>query len=143
MPRKRIEIDKKIFENLCALQCTEEEIAAAFGCSPDTIERWCKREYKKRFAEVFAEKRQAGRISLRRAGFKLAQKSAAVHIFYCKNFLGMSDNPDVKPDREIQEAKLELIKAQTAKLKGEDQESEDLTEIEGEIYGEDKADDTL
>lgn len=91
MPRKKIEIDQAVFENLCAIQCTLSEIAAAFGCSEDTIERWCKRTYKRTFADVFAEKRQAGRISLRRAGFKMAQKSAAVHIFYAKNYLGMSD----------------------------------------------------
>ena len=40
---------------------------------------------------ISAEKRKGGRTSLRRAGFKLAQKSAAVHIFYAKNYLGMSD----------------------------------------------------
>lgn len=63
-------------------------------------------------------------------------KKSSVHIFYAKNFLGMSDNPDVKPDREMQEARLELIKAQTAKLKGEDAEIEDITDIEVGIYGE-------
>lgn len=67
MSRPRVEIDKKQFENLCKLQCTKEEIAGWFNVSDDTIERWCKREYKENFAVVFAQKRQAGKISVRRA----------------------------------------------------------------------------
>lgn len=31
--RPQKEIDKKIFENLCGLQCTLEEIAGVFDCS--------------------------------------------------------------------------------------------------------------
>lgn len=36
MPRPRKEIDKKQFENLCAMQCTEDEICDWFGVSADT-----------------------------------------------------------------------------------------------------------
>lgn len=91
MARPRKEIDKKQFEKLCALQCTLDDIAGFFECSEDTIERWCKRTYKKCFADVFKQKRKVGVISLRRSGFDLAQKNPAVHIFYAKNYLGMSD----------------------------------------------------
>ena len=50
--RPQIQIDKNIFENLCALQCALEEIAAGLGVSMDTVERWCCREYGEKFAEV-------------------------------------------------------------------------------------------
>lgn len=98
--RPRIEIDQQDFESLLAIQCTLEEVTAFFEhklgkCSQDTIERWCKRTYKENFAEVSAKKRAIGKISLRRAGWQLAQKNPAVHIFYCKNYLGMTDKQEI------------------------------------------------
>lgn len=94
--RPKKEIDKKVFENLCGLQCTLNEIASAFDCSTDTVERWCRREYKKGFAEVFSEKREKGRISLRRKQWQLAEKSPAMAIFLGKNYLGQTDKQDVE-----------------------------------------------
>lgn len=91
MPRHLIDIKQKDFEGLCRLQCSEIDIAGWFGCSVDTIDRWCKRTYKRGFAEVFAEKRVGGRISLRRSQFALAEKSAAMAIFLGKNYLGQRD----------------------------------------------------
>ena len=101
--RPRIEIDKKQFESLCGLQCTQEEIASFFSCSADTIDRWCKQEYSANFAEVFAQKRSHGKISLRRSQFRLAEKSAAMAIWLGKQYLGQSDsitidNEKARPD---------------------------------------------
>ena len=96
MARPKIIIDKSQFEKLCGLQCTEEEIAGFFGCSTDTVERWCKRTYRQRFSAVYAEKRGLGKISLRRAQFRLAEKSAAMAIFLGKNYLGQHDSKDVE-----------------------------------------------
>lgn len=95
--RPRIEINQKEFESLLALQCTLEEITAFFdhslgGCSMDTIERWCKRTYGRGFAEVSAEKRMLGRISLRRTQFRLAEHNAAMAIFLGKQHLGQKDS---------------------------------------------------
>lgn len=90
--RPKKEIDKKIFENLCAIFCTEEEIAGIFECSVDTIERWCKREYKCTFADIYKKKTGKGKASLRRTQFKLAEKSPAMAIFLGKNYLGQKDN---------------------------------------------------
>lgn len=109
MARPKIDIDKKSFESLCGLQCTLEEIAGFFDCSEDTIERWCKRTYKKNFAEVFKQKRGAGKISLRRSQFRLAETSAAMAIFLGKNYLGQTDQHDVNVNDNDQV--LEFIKA--------------------------------
>lgn len=95
MGRPPVEIDVKIFENLCSIFCTLDEIAGVFGCSADTIERWCKREYKTTFAEAYKKASGKGRMSLRRMQFKLAEKSAAMAIFLGKNYLGQTDNPAV------------------------------------------------
>lgn len=89
--RPRIEIDKTQFEKLCSIMCTEEEVAGFFGCSVDTIERFCKREYEKTFAEIYKTFGSYGKISLRRTQFKLAEKSPAMAIFLGKNYLGQKD----------------------------------------------------
>lgn len=104
MARPHIEIDKNQFENLCKLQCTLGEIAGWFNCSEDTIERWTRREYKKPFAEVFKEKRQAGKIALRRNLLRMSERNPATAIFLAKNWLGMTDRMEAeiktKPDDE-------------------------------------------
>ena len=91
MGRPPIPIDKKQFESLCGMLCTEEEIADFFECSIDTVNRWCKNTYSQTFAEIYKQKRTLGKVSLRRSGFKMAQTVPSVHIFYAKNFLGMTD----------------------------------------------------
>lgn len=93
--RPKKDLDEKIFKNLCAIQCTEEEIAGIFECSPDTVDRWCKRTYGEGFAETYKKHSQQGKVSLRRTQFKLAEKSAAMAIFLGKQYLGQVDNVTV------------------------------------------------
>lgn len=97
MGRPLIEIDKAQFENLCSLQCTLAEIAGWFGCSQDTIERWCKRTYSQTFADTFAQKRSKGQISVRRALYQAATKgNTTAMIFWLKNHAGMADQIHVE-----------------------------------------------
>lgn len=91
MGRPPIEIDKKQFEKLCGLQCTLVEIASYFNCSEDTIERWCKKTYSATFAETFKKKSGNGKISLRRAQFRLAETNASMAIWLGKQYLGQRD----------------------------------------------------
>lgn len=93
MGRPRKEIDKKQFENLCALQCTEIEIEDWFDVTDKTLNSWCKRTYGKGFSEVFRQKRGKGKISLRRTQWQLAEKSATMAIWLGKQYLGQNDNP--------------------------------------------------
>lgn len=89
------EIDQKQFENLCGLQCTLEEICGWFDVTDKTLDSWCKRTYDANFSEVFKQKRGAGKISLRRSQWRLAEKNATMAIFLGKQFLGQRDNVDV------------------------------------------------
>ena len=89
--RPRKEIDRTQFEKPCSLQCTKDEICGWFDVTDKTLESWCKREYRLGFSDVFAKKREAGKISLRRAQFQLASKSAAMAIFLGKQYLGQTD----------------------------------------------------
>lgn len=88
-PRKKI--DKEQFKKLCFMQCTLVEIAGFFDCSDDTIENWCKREFKRNFSDIYKTLSAGGKISLRRTQFKLAEKSPAMAIFLGKQYLGQSD----------------------------------------------------
>lgn len=93
MARPRKEISQKEFEGLCVLQCTKLEICEALDVTDKTLESWCKRTYGAGFSEVFRQKRGRGFISLRRAQFRLAEKSAAMAIFLGKQYLGQTDSP--------------------------------------------------
>jgi hypothetical protein len=89
-PMKVIEQEK--FEKLCALQCTQAEICAWFDVTDKTLTSWCKRTYRMSFSEVFAIKREKGKISLRRLQFQLAKRNAAMAIFLGKQHLGQKDD---------------------------------------------------
>lgn len=91
MPRPRKEIDKEQFEKLCGLQCTRDEICGWFDITDKTLDSWCKREYGEGFSATYEKKREAGKISLRRAQFRLAERSASMAIFLGKNYLGQTD----------------------------------------------------
>lgn len=95
MARPRIEIDKMQFEKLCSIQCTIGEIAGFFNCSVDTIERWCKREYKEGFADTYEKKRGVGKISLRRSQFRMAETNPSMAIWLGKQYLGQKEQQEI------------------------------------------------
>lgn len=99
MARPKKEIKQKEFEALCAIQCTQEEICGVLDVCHDTLDRWCHRTYKKSFSQIFAEKRQGGRASLRRKQWNLADTSASMAIWLGKQYLGQRD----KQEEEIKD----------------------------------------
>ena len=102
MARPKAKIDLVELEKLCALQCTDEEIAAFFGVSTKTVER---RRKVQRFSDVMDQARAKGRVSVRRNLFRLASNgNVAAAIFLAKNLLGYRDvvaselsGPDGRP----------------------------------------------
>jgi len=92
-PKKVINMDELI--KLCAMQCTEVEIADWFSCSVDTIENRIKQEYKVTFSEFYTKHRAKGKVALRRNMFNLSSKSPAMAIFLAKNWLGMKDSQEI------------------------------------------------
>ena len=94
MGRPLKELNKEQFEYLCSIQCNEEEIAGVFKVSPDTVARWCIREYGETFAEVYKNFSANGKMSLRRTQFKMAERSAAMAIWLGKQYLGQTDKID-------------------------------------------------
>lgn len=104
------EIDKKQFELLCGLQCTEEEICSFFDVTDKTLTRWCKRTYKKRFSEVFKQKRQRGHVSLRRSQFKLSESNPTMAIWLGKQYLGQKDGSRVTEEISASDGFIEALK---------------------------------
>lgn len=104
--RPMIQIDQRNFEELCKMQCTEMEIAGFFGCSDETLNKWCKKTYKKTFEQCFAILRQGGKASLRRTQWRIAENNAAMAIFLGKNYLGQSDDPQKYQKDETTDDKL-------------------------------------
>ena len=110
--------NKKAFEDLVGLGCTQEEICWYFRdddgkpANIDTLTRWCKREYGMTFQEYFRQSGHMGaKISLRRNQLKLAEKSAAMAIFLGKNLLGQTDNIETKVEFES-DGFIEALKGQ-------------------------------
>ena len=87
--RTPVQIDSAELERLCAMQCTDEEIAAWFKVTTRTIER---RRTKRAFAEVMDRGRTKGRISVRRMQMKLLEQgNATMGVWLGKNILGQVD----------------------------------------------------
>lgn len=117
MGRPKKEIDKKQFENLCALQCTQGEICGFFEVSDKTLSAWCKRTYKMSFSEVFEQKRGKGKISLRRSQFRLAEKNASMAIFLGKNYLGQTDEPSsLAEEKKEDDGFMDAMNAEVTKI---------------------------
>lgn len=98
MGRPPIEIDWRMVDKYLQFQSTNEEIAAWIGCHHDTLCNRCKAEHGVTFSEYSKQKREGGKISLRRAQWQMAMKSPAMAIFLGKNYLGQSDKNEVKQE---------------------------------------------
>jgi len=112
--RPKKPIDWKEAGKLCALQCSELEIADWFHISVDTLARRLKDEKDASFKEFFTKNRVGGKIALRRNLFRLSEKHPAAAIFLAKNWLGMVDkteiaNPAGESFRVEHDAKSKLI----------------------------------
>jgi len=89
MARPRVKIDVGELEKLYGMQCTDEEVAAFIGVSTRTLAR---RKEVSKFTEVIDRAKARGRVSVRRALFRLAAAgNIAAAIFLAKNLLGYKD----------------------------------------------------
>jgi len=94
--QKQSKINQAMFESLCGIQCTKDEICAVLGISDKTLDAWCKSTYNENFSVVFKQKREYGKSSLRRTQWKMAEKNVAMAIFLGKQYLGQKENVEVE-----------------------------------------------
>src|ERR1700746_1517340 len=82
-------IDLSELERLCALQCSDQELAAWFNVTTRTIER---RRKVRAFREVMERGRAKGQISVRRMQMKLLEQgNATMGVWLGKQLLGQRD----------------------------------------------------
>jgi len=98
------QFSKEVFEGLCGIMCTQDEICNVLRTTDKTLSGWCMREYGSDFSETYKRFSAQGKMTLRRYQFKLAQKSAAMAIFLGKQYLGQRDNPEDSLDTEDTES---------------------------------------
>ena len=77
-----------------------------------------------KFAEIYGQKREAGKISLRRSQFQMAQTNPTMAIFLGKQYLGQTDDPRRYAREETTEDKLDrlLDAVNDAILTGDDED---------------------
>jgi len=92
MGRPRIKVDWNKVEQMCAIQCTGEEIAGVLGIDYDTLNSACKRENKLSFSDYFKQKGSVGKMSLRRKQYtSMMEGNTTMMVWLGKNWLGQSD----------------------------------------------------
>lgn len=88
-----VKIDLVELEKLCALQCTQVEIAAFFGVSVPTIER---RARVPKFRDAMERGYAKGRISVRRKQMQLLEAgSNTMAVWLGKQLLGQKDRHEL------------------------------------------------
>lgn len=99
------EFDRDVFEGMCAIMCTEEEICGVFKTTDKTLNNWLKRTYDMDFSEAFKIFSGKGKMNLRRWQFNLAKKNAGMAIFLGKNYLGQRDSVEYEDSETIKAAR--------------------------------------
>ena len=102
----RRDLTREIFEDLAALQCEPPEILGYIGTTPEKLEKWCRKTYRKPLEDMLRMIRQDGLIAIRRASFEQLKKSATIITQQYNRFL-----PPVKPDDDGSRAAIEALTA--------------------------------
>lgn len=96
------DFDLKIFEGLCKISCTKEEIAATMDMSLETLENKVREFYQDNFSGVYKRFQGTGKQSLRRMQFRAAQKgNVTMLIWLGKQVLGQTDMQRVEHSGEV------------------------------------------
>lgn len=90
------QINYKVLDNLCKIQCTEKEIEAILEMDYNTIQAHIVEEQGKSFSEYIQEKAMGGKRSLRRKQFELAMKGDRTMLVWLgKNYLNQADKHEI------------------------------------------------
>ena len=146
MARPKKNINQKQFEALCSIQCTEEEICNVLEVTDKTLTRWCKETYGKGFSDVYAEKRDLGKVSLRRQQWKAAEKgNITMQIWLGKQLLKQSESPiqdEIKlKELELKEKEFALREKLLMKQLEEGGSESDLAQAIRDVFGDVAKDD--
>lgn len=85
-------IDWENFQKLCALQCTQSEIANFLKFDVGVLSHRVQKQYGEKYADVYKKYADEGKCSLRRHQFTLSKTNAAMAIWLGKQWLGQKEN---------------------------------------------------
>jgi hypothetical protein len=94
MGRPEKPIDWKIFEDLCDIQCTHDELASLCKVARSTLYERAEKHYGEDFPTIYKRYSDGGKSSLRRTQFKIALRNAAMAIWLGKQYLGQKDHQE-------------------------------------------------
>ncbi len=94
-PKKQV--DYKILDGLCAIQCTGEEIASVLDIDYDTLNTRIKEDTGLTFSDYFKQKQTKGKASLRRFQWKQAEAGDKTMLIWLgKQYLGQKDKQEIE-----------------------------------------------
>lgn len=95
MARPKKKIDWKLFEDMCEIHCTQEEISNILRVDPDTL-RVRAREYynESDFSVIYKIFSSKGKSSLRRFQYQMSKRSCPMAIWLGKVWLDQRDNTE-------------------------------------------------
>ena len=105
-------INWELFEQLCAIQCTQYEIASMLKVHPNTLSDRTNEYFREDYSTVYKKLSECGKCSLRRYQFNLSKTNASMAIFLDKNWLGQTDGREnvMPPTDKSVSSDLEYIK---------------------------------
>lgn len=96
---KKINWDE--FDRLVSMQCTQEEIAAWFDCTVETLDSACIRERGEKLSVIWEKRKFLGRVRLRQGQFAIMERggpgAATMAIFLDKKMLPHEQPPPQLP----------------------------------------------
>ena len=90
-----VNIDRERFEKLCELQCEVEDIANYFDCEVEDLKEWVKDEYGEEYDVIYEKKSIKGKVQIREAQFKLAEKNVSMAIWLGRQYLGQTEDQSI------------------------------------------------
>ncbi len=105
-PPKKINF--KTFEELCKIQCTEQEICNVLDININTLNTKLKEHYGGGFSYIFKRFADYGKMSLRRAQFRMAMQKQTMAIWLGKQYLNQKDKVEIDA-LEMFKEKLEVL----------------------------------
>lgn len=107
MGRPKIIINDKLFDTLIQLPIIKDDVAKCLGCSPDTLETYCKTRFQATFSALSDQNRQNFRKNIIAKQYEMALKGDRVMLIWLgKQYCGQVEKIEQKIEQKIAEFKL-------------------------------------
>lgn len=104
------QIDQEIFEGLCRILCTHEQITNVLNVSKKTLNLWIRATYHSTFAKVYDYYASAGKAELTRTLFVMSKDDPKIAMFLARTQLGFIDEKEkrqLEQNERLIQAKIE------------------------------------